>query len=68
MPHKITFYDFLVEEGGVFKHDADSPEEAYEYGHKLREVIEQEGFSEMISVEINVFTVRARVIPVQVEV
>jgi len=58
----MDILEYLIATGStVERFDFDTHEEAYEFGHKLRENISSEGYSDCIEVKISVTTVRVYV-------
>lgn len=57
----MTFLDYFTAHGqDVERFDFDSPDEAYQFGNKLRKIIEKEGETKFIEVEISNTVVRVR--------
>lgn len=64
----MNFLDYILSTKNDYERfDFDSPQDAYSFGTKLREIIAEEGDEESINVEITNTVVRVRVLnPVMV--
>lgn len=59
----MTFLEYLLENNKEFERfDFETPDQAYQFGVKIRNNIDQEGDSDTIEVEISNTVVRVRVL------
>ena len=59
----LTFLDYILSnKNDMERFDFQTPDEAYAFGQKIREVIKQEGDSECIEVDISNTVVRVKAV------